>query len=526
MTGDRNGRQLSLATRRELIEAIGERYRAAGRAGKKQILDEFVQVTGYHRKHAIRALRGISRSDAEPTRRSRIYDEAVRSALTLLWETADRICGKRLKQAIPTLLDAMERHGHLQMEAEVRRRLMAMSVATMDRLLKPVRAAGKQGRRRSHLNTPLRKSIAVRTFNDWNDPPPGFFEMDMVAHCGKSVAGSHVHSLVLTDIASGWTEAAAMVAREQTLITLTVEEVRGKLPFPMLGLDVDNDSAFINETVVGYCKERKIALTRSRAYKKNDQAWIEQKNGSVVRRLVGYGRLEGVVAAEALGRLHETARLYVNFFLPSFKLKSKLREGAKVTKLYHRPATPYERLLSSDRVAEERKTQLRQIFATLDPVDLLSRIRETQRGLRDHEAGANGAQAAEVNRDLTQFVTSLSTAWKSGEVRPTHRKPSTGPRPWRTRVDPFEEAWPLVEQWLAEQPDATAKALFERLQNQTPAAFEPGQLRTLQRRVREWRTAIARRLVVGAEDEAEALSCADGSESGVWNEKQSGTPTR
>jgi hypothetical protein len=239
-----------LATRRELIQAIAERYRTAGRTGKKQILDEFVQVTGYHRKHAIRALKRIDRGDAAASLRSRIYDEAVRSALTILWEAADRICGKRLKEAIPTLVDAMERHGHLQLEAEVRRRLLAMGAATMDRLLGPVRQAGKQGRRRSHLNTALRKSIAVRTFNDWNDPPPGFFEMDMVAHCGKSVAGSHVHSLVLTDIASGWTEAAAMVVREQTLITITVEEIRQKLPFPLLGLDVDNDSVFINETVV------------------------------------------------------------------------------------------------------------------------------------------------------------------------------------------------------------------------------------------------------------------------------------
>jgi hypothetical protein len=149
---------------------------------------------------------------------------------------------------------------------------------------------------------------------------------------------------VLTDIASGWTEAAALVVREQTLITVTVEEIRRKLPFPLLGLDVDNDSAFINDTVVEYCKGQAIELTRSRAYKKNDQAWIEQKNGSVVRRLVGYGRLEGATAAEALGGLHEVARLYVNFFQPSFKLKSKMREGAKVTKKYHLPATPYERL--------------------------------------------------------------------------------------------------------------------------------------------------------------------------------------
>ena len=343
----------------------------------------------------------------------------------------------------------------------------------------------------------------MRTFSDWNDPPPGFFEMDMVAHCGKSVAGSHAHSLVLTDIASGWTEAAAMVVREQTLITVTVEEVRVKLPFPMLGLDVDNDSAFINQTVLNYCKERKIELTRSRPYKKNDQAWIEQKNGSVVRRLVGYGRLEGAASAAALGVLHDAARLYVNFFQPSFKLKSKRRDGAKVTKEYHLPATPYERLLSSDRVTSENKERLQQVFATLDPVHLLNRIREAQRNLAPHEVGGGNEMSAGVGQNLSRFVESLSTAWRSGEVRPTHRKQSSSARTWRTRVDPFESAWPLIEQWLDQQPDATAMELFQRLQAELPQSYEPGQLRTLQRRVKEWRTAIARRLVFGAAGETE-----------------------
>ena len=196
----------------------------------------------------------------------------------------------------------------------------------MDRLLAVVRDTAKQGRRRSSINnTALRKSIAVRTFGDWNDPAPGFMEMDMVVHCGKSTAGSYVHSLVLTDIASGWTEAIAMVVREQTLVTESVSKVRSTLPFPVRGLDVDNDSAFINDTLVDYCRDHKIELTRCRAYKKNDQAWIEQKNGAVIRRMVGYGRLEGAQTAAVLNQLYASARLYVNFFQPSFKLLSKTR---------------------------------------------------------------------------------------------------------------------------------------------------------------------------------------------------------
>lgn len=477
------------------------------RIEKKNILDEFIEVTGFHRKHAIRALRRTKVEALKKAPRARLYDDAAVAALTILWEGADRICGKRLKEAIPTFVAAMERHGHLQLDTEVRGRLLAMSAATMDRLLKPVREVGKQKRRRTTINTALRKSIVVRTFSDWNDPPPGYFEMDMVAHCGKSVAGSHVHSLVLTDISSGWTEAAAMVVREQTLVTLTVEEVRVRLPFPMLGLDVDNDSAFINETVVNYCKERCLELTRSRAYKKNDQAWIEQKNGAVVRRLVGYGRLEGATAARALSNLHEIGRLYVNFFQPSFKLKSKTREGAKVTKKYETPATPYQRLLASDRVTKECKEQLRRTFSALDPVQLLNQIREAQRTLTHLEVGGSGGKTADTSQELSRFVESLSTAWREGEVRPTHRKQSSGPRAWRTRLDPFEKVWPLVEQWLNEQPDTTAKDLFHRLQAQLSEPFQPGQLRTLQRRVKQWRSEIARKLVLGAG--LETAECAD-----------------
>ena len=495
-----------METRRELIEAVAVRYRAGDRREKKDILDEFVKLTGFHRKHAIRVLKKSARQAAgAPRQRARIYDEAVREALTIIWEAADRICGKRLRQVIAGLIDAMERHGHLKLDPAVRGSLLSMSAATMDRLLKTVRDTAKQGRRRTMINTPLRKSIAIRTFGDWNDPAPGFFEMDMVLHCGKSTVGSYVHSLVLTDIASGWTEAVAMIVREQTLISESVTEIRRKLPFTVRGLDVDNDSAFINDTLVEYCRDNQIELTRCRAYKKNDQAWIEQKNGAVIRRMVGYGRLEGLQTAAALNKLYSSARLFVNFFQPSFKLISKTREGAKVIKKYHPPATPCERLLERQDVSDECKEQLRQTLTALDPVRLLSEIREAQRLLAQLEVGTASMGASQPAPELSDFVASLSTVWRDGEARPTHRK-NTQPRTYRTRVDPFEAVWPQVQQWLDEQPEASAKELFLRLQERMPGTFPSGQLRTLQRRVKQWRSEIARQLVLGLEVKSSAAA--------------------
>jgi len=312
---------------------------------------------------------------------------------------------------------------------------------------------------------------------------------------------------VLTDIASGWTEAIAMVVREQRLVTESVREIRTKLPFPVRGLDVDNDSAFINDTLVGYCRDNKLELTRCRAYKKNDQAWIEQKNGAVIRRMVGYGRLAGAQTAAVLNKLYSSARLYVNFFQPSFKLISKTREGAKVIKKYHPPATPCERLLARKDVSDECKADLRQTLAALDPVRLLNEIRESQRVLAQLEVGVAHVETASSIPELSGFVASLSTAWRDGEVRATHRKRTRGPRTYRTRVDPFEAVWPQVQQWLNARPDANAKELFFRLQESMPGAFPPGQLRTLQRRVKQWRSEIARQLVLGLDPAGEDETC-------------------
>ena len=270
-----------MTARDELVNALARRYAVGSRHEKTRILDEFVAITGFHRKHAMRLLRsGPSVRGPEARATRRIYDDADREALVVLWEASDRICGKRLKALIPTLVDAMERHGHLQLGPEIRAGLLAMSAATIDRSLCDVREqAGGRKRRRAAPPSSIRRSIPVRTFSDWDDPPPGFVEADLVAHCGPVANGSFVQTLVLTDIATGWTECAPLLYREQTLLREVLGEIRKRMPFELLGFDTDNDSVFVNETVRDYCRDAGIVFTRCRPYRKNDQAFVEQKNG-------------------------------------------------------------------------------------------------------------------------------------------------------------------------------------------------------------------------------------------------------
>ena len=202
--------------------------------------------------------------------------------------------------------------------------------------------------------------------------------MDCVAHCGEANRGSYVNSLVLTDIASGWTEAAPLVVRESGLLVETLERVRQGLPFALRALDVDNGSEFVNESLINYCLTHGIELTRSRPWRKNDQAWIEQKNGAVVRKLLGYRRFQGIAAAQAITRLYGASRLFVNFFQPSFKLAEKHRQGAQVSKRYHPPQTPCDRLLQAESIPDAAKTKLREVASALDPLKLLDEIRAMQ----------------------------------------------------------------------------------------------------------------------------------------------------
>jgi len=481
-----------MATRKDLIQVLRPRYLNATRAEKTKILDEFVVLTGVHRKHAIRSLNQLPPVTRTTQRRTRYYDEAVVTALITLWEASDRLCGKRLKALIPILIDAMQRHGHCNLDSLVEKKLREISAATIDRALAPMRQKiNGSGRRRNRSSSVIRRAVPVRTFTDWGNPLPGYFEVDMVEHCGgPKKSGNFVHSLVLTDIASGWTECIALPARNHAYVIKGIMQTRKQLPFSMHGIDTDNDSAFMNHELFAYCKSTGLELTRSRAYKKNDQAWVEQKNGSVVRKLVGYGRLLGNDAARALARLYGASRLYVNFFQPSFKLKTKHRTGAHVHKTYHSPKTPYERLLESPAIDAGSKRKLQKQFELLDPVLLLHEIRQAQKTLVQNST-TSGQQKAEIkpeDSDLKDFLDGLAGLWHQGEVRPTHSKAPKAPRWWRTRKDPFEHAWPLINAWLKEDPALNAREIMDKLIEAQPEQFtDDSTMRTLQRRLKAHR---------------------------------------
>src|SRR5438132_4477232 len=492
-------RQISMAARDELVGAIAGRYAQGDRAERGRILDEFAAVTGFHRKHAMRLLRtGQVTRRCGPRPGRRVYDEAVREALIVVWEASDRICSKRLRPLLPILVEATERHGHLQLAPEVRASLLTMSAATIDRALRDIRRqAGTATRRRSPPSAAIRRSVPVRTFADWDDPPPGFVEADLVAHSGPVARGSFVQTLVLTDIATGWTECAPLLVREQRLLTEVLGEIRKLLPFPLLGLDTDNDSVFMNETVRDYCQQVGLEFTRCRPYRKNDQAWVEQKNGAVVRRTIGYRRFEGLEAAAALARLYAAMRLFVNFFQPSFKLATKARDGAKVRKRYHPPATPCQRLLADRRTSEGVRRRMEVLRGTLNPVRLLQEIRAAQQQLVEiADRPVLGETARPTAPTLEQFLSGLRTAWQEGEVRPTSVAKAK-PKRSRRRPDPFAAVTAELRGWFEAEPWHTSRELLERLQAECPGVYPDGRLRTLQRRLKEWRREAAHQMVFG-----------------------------
>jgi len=360
----------------EYIRAVQGRYIAAAKSDKGKILDEFARVTGYHRKSAIRVLNRQSYIKQTGKRgRPRQYKSMTASELKYLWEITDHLCSKRLHPFLPELLDVLKRNGRHAISNEVDTQLRTISPSTMDRLLRTCHQ--KRGRSRFSTTKPgtlLKNSIPIRTFTDWKENSPGFFEADTVAHCGDSVEGFYLNTLSTVDVATGWIECMGSWGKGQSRIRQGIHRIRLRLPFPMLGLDSDNGSEFINQHLFNYCRQEHITFTRSRSYKKNDSCHIEQKNWNVIRRVVGYGRYSSHAALEALNAVYSYLRLYMNFFQPVMKIVSKTRQGARVNKIYDTAQTPYQRLLKYDTLSENKSREMEAIYRSLDPATLIDQI--------------------------------------------------------------------------------------------------------------------------------------------------------
>ena len=382
-----------MAERRAVTAATRSRYQRASKKDKGKILDEFIELTGYHRVYARSVLRTVARkivrhqqrrAESKPaTEKSRrVYDQQVLIILRQLWMILDYICGKRLVAIMPEVLSRLEYFEELKVEPEIRAKLLRISAATIDRLLRAERRKHElRGRGRTKPGTLLKKQIPLRTFSEWNEQRPGFVEIDLVGHDGGVLQGDYLFTLDMTDVNSGWTEVQAVQNKAQVWVFAALKQLRARLPFPLHGIDSDNGSEFINADLLQYCQQEHLTFTRSRPYRKNDNCYVEQKNYSIVRRHVGYQRLAGEQQLALVNELYEQVRLYTNYFQPVMKLKHKERHGSQVKKTYDLAQTPYQRLLQSPSLSAAGKRRLKAEYARLNPAELKRQIEQLQEKL-------------------------------------------------------------------------------------------------------------------------------------------------
>jgi hypothetical protein len=368
---------MSQQSKRELLEEIRPRYLKAKNSKKHTILDEFVAATGYHRKYAIRILKhGRPRQSGKKHGYHKVYQGEVVVALERIWEICGRICSKRLQPFLPEMVKVLERCGELQLSEQTKMLLLQMSRSTIDRCLGPARFERPRGLSTTKPGSLLKKAIPVRTYTPWDEDQPGFLEIDLVAHCGGSVEGQYINTLTCVDLSTGWIECLAVHHRSQQAVFEAIQTMRTYLPFLLLGLDSDNGGEFINDLLYQYCLSEKITFTRSRPYQKNDQAHVEQKNWSVVRRIIGYDRFETEAEYLLLQSIYADLRLYANFFQPVLKLISKEHVDKNLIKRYDIAATPFQRVLAANDIPLETKASLTNLYVQLNPVHLRTMIDE------------------------------------------------------------------------------------------------------------------------------------------------------
>jgi hypothetical protein len=373
--------RMSKMGRIEYLEAVKSRYLNGTREEKELLLNEAEKVTGMHRKSIIRFFwRVVNNKVQQRVLRKRgpksryDYDE-FKLALGELWLESGKMCSRNLKAALPEWLPSFEKLNGVKISARVKQDLLSVSHASMDRIIHPYRRKFGRGKCGTKPGTILRTSIPIRA-ESWNVDMPGYFEADTVAHCGESLAGEFVWTLTLTDIFSQWTEIRPVWHKGSLEILNALRDIEANIAFPILAFDCDNGSEFINYPMIEYFghREKVVKFTRSRPYKKNDQAHVEQKNWSYARQLLHYERIDNKQTLQALQQICRDYSLLKNHFYPNKKLIRKERVNSRKVKTYEFPKTPYQRLLESTHILEQQKEKLKQIHLSLDPCSLRRRI--------------------------------------------------------------------------------------------------------------------------------------------------------
>lgn len=390
--------EISMArqSKREYLRSIHKRYRQGVRKEKTAMLEEFCKVCGYNRKYAIWLLsrplfNGAARRRA--TSRRAIYSKAAIGVLAKVWEASGYLCSQRLKAAMPQWLPWIKRH--FEVSEKLAKELLAISARQMDRrLLLHKRTVKRRLYGTTRPGSLLKHMIPIKT-DHWDVTLPGYLEIDLVSHSGASAAGEFIYTLDCVDIATGWVEREAVMGKGQLGIVAALKDIEQRLPFALRGIDSDNGSEFINTHLFNFCHQRakahSVQFTRSRPYKKDDNAHVEQKNWTHVRKLLGWERYDTAQALNAINHLYEQLRIFQNLFQPSMKLSRKIRKGSRVMRRYDRPATPLERVLKSHNKTLPPIQGLKSLLQNTDPFELSGRIDQQLDSLYDLAAQRNGA---------------------------------------------------------------------------------------------------------------------------------------
>jgi site-specific recombinase XerD len=482
--------------RRVLLQQVAPAYHRASGTDKQQILEEFVSATGYARKYALWLLNHSEEVCAPPAALRR-YGPEVEEALVLAWKTLNRICTKRLMPFLPSIIETLEQHGHVQLSKEHRSQLLSMSAATADRLLQAHRYTHPHGLSTTKAGPLLKQQIPIRTFAQWDEAKPGFLEVDLVAHCGGRMQGGHLYTMTLTDVATGWTECLPLLNRGRGAVRAALQHALTLFPFPILGLDTDNGGEFINEEVADYCMREQITFTRGRPYEKRDQCFVEQKNGVVVRQVVGHGRLMGEQAYRQLDELYRALHWYVNCFQPSMKLVAKQVEGRTIQRIYDVAKSPLQRVLSSEVLPTPHQQELRAIAKVLDPLRLFQQVEHLQQAIFRCEDGRSFVSQPAPIPSLVPFDLAGCAAElvlqeaREAEEFPHEKQETPSILDWRrTSKDPFAGQWEQILAWVRTNPTRSSGDILRELQSLFPGRYEVSHLRTLQRGIRKIRSHV------------------------------------